>query len=85
VFFLVICVIYTASAFRIQSLYGSKEEVKTDDYKTRKVAVYAMRGEIYDRNGNKLVGNVYNYSLMYDYSAMAKTYADSTVCTSSAR
>jgi hypothetical protein len=45
-FFLVICVIYTASAFRIQSLYGSKEEVNTDDYKTRKVAVYAMRGEI---------------------------------------
>ena len=75
-FFLVICVIYTASAFRIQSLYGSKEEVNIDDYKTRKVAVYAMRGEIYDRNGNKLVGNVYNYSLMYDYSAMAKTYTE---------
>ena len=75
-FFLIVCVIYVASAFRIQSLYGSKDETPTDDYTTRTVPVYAMRGEIYDRNGNKLVGNVYNYSLIYDYSAMAKTYSE---------
>ncbi len=75
-FFVIVCVLYIASAFRIQSIYGSKDEISTDDYTTRTAIVYAMRGEIYDRNGNKLVSNVYNYSLMYDYSAMAKTYSE---------
>lgn len=75
-FFIIVCVIYMASAFRIQSIYGNKEEIDTDDYTTRTVPVYAMRGEIYDRNGNKLVSNVYSYTLLYDYSAMAKTYEE---------
>lgn len=75
-FFVIVCVLYIASAFRIQSLYGTKDEIDPDEYTTRTVTVYAMRGEIYDRNGIKLVSNVYNYSLMYDYSAMAKTYAE---------
>ncbi len=73
VFFLVVCVVYAASAFRIHSLYGGKNEDDQNDYTTRKVAVQAMRGEIYDRNGNILVSNNYDYSLIYDYSAMAKT------------
>ena len=75
-FFVVVCVLYIASAFRIQSIYGQKDEVKADEYTTRTVPVYAMRGEIYDRNGNKLVSNLYTYSLLYDYSAMAKTYSE---------
>ena len=75
-FFVVICILYVVSALRIQSIYGQKDEIKTDDYKTRTVPVYAMRGEIYDRNGNKLVSNVYTYSLLYDYSAMANSYSE---------
>ena len=75
-FFVIVCVLYTVSAFRIQSMYGPNDEIKTDGYTTRKVPIYAMRGEIYDRNGNKLVSNVYSYSLLYDYSAMPDTYAE---------
>ncbi len=75
-FFVIICLVYTVSAFRIQSLYGGRDEDIKDDYITRTVAVQAMRGEIYDRNGNILVSNKYTYSLIYDYSAMAKTYAE---------
>lgn len=75
-FFVVVCILYMASAFRIQSIYGQKEVISTDGYTTRTVPIYAMRGEIYDRNGNKLVSNVYTYSLLYDYSAMAKTYSE---------
>ena len=76
VFFVIVCIIYTVSAFRIQSMYGTDDEVVSDGYTTRTVPIYAMRGEIYDRNGNKLVSNEYSYSLLYDYSAMPKTYAE---------
>ncbi len=76
VFFVIICLVYTVSAFRIQSLYGGKDEDIGDEFVTRTVAVQAVRGEIYDRNGNILVSNDYNYSLIYDYSAMAKTYPE---------
>ena len=32
-----------------------------------------MRGEIFDRNGKKIVGNSYTYDLVLDYDAMAAT------------
>ncbi|MGM9642333.1 MAG: penicillin-binding transpeptidase domain-containing protein [Eubacteriales bacterium] len=75
-FFVVMCVVYIASAFKIQSLFGERDHGTDDGYTTRKVAVQAMRGEIYDRNGNILVSNDYNYKLIYDYSAMAKTVSE---------
>ncbi len=75
-FFVVVCLVYIASAFRIQSLYGGRDIESDDEYTTRTVAVQAMRGEIYDRNGNILVSNSYTYSLIYDYSAMAPTAAE---------
>ncbi len=74
--FVLICIVYAASAIRIQSLYGGKDEEPTENYKERTVAVQAVRGEIYDRNGNILVSNEYDYSLIYDYSAMANTKAE---------
>ena len=39
-------------------------------YKTRTEKIQAQRGEIYDRNGKKLVGNEYYYDLRLDYSSM---------------
>jgi len=74
--FAVICLVYIFSAIRIQSLYGGKEADSGDGYITRTAVIQAVRGEIYDRNGNILVSNEYNYSLIYDYSAMAKTYSE---------
>ncbi|MBQ4140332.1 MAG: hypothetical protein IJD70_03245 [Clostridia bacterium] len=75
-FFVIVCLVYIVSAFRIQSLYGGKEEVVGDGYTTRTAVIQAMRGEIYDRNGKILVSNKYTYSLIYDYSAMSKTYEE---------
>ncbi len=75
VFFVIMCLVYIASAIKIQSLYGGREDDTGDGYTTRTVAIQAVRGEIYDRNGNILVSNNYNYSLIYDYSAIASTVA----------
>ena len=74
--FALICIVYIFSAFRIQSLYGGKEVDADDGYTERYVKLQAVRGEIYDTNGNILVSNEYTYSLIYDYSAMAKTYSE---------
>ncbi len=73
VFFTIVCLIYVISAFRIQSLYGGRENDDTEGYRTRTVTIQAVRGEMYDRNGNIIVSNDYNYSLIYDYSATALT------------
>ena len=74
--FLLICAVYTVSAFRIHAVYGNSEDIGNEEYTRRKVTVSAVRGEIYDRNGVKLVGNEYNYTLIYDYSAMARTKSE---------
>ncbi len=44
--------------------------------KTRTVKIQAQRGEIYDRNGKKLVGNEFYYDLKLDYSSMPKSTAE---------
>ncbi len=41
-------------------------------YTTRTEKIQAHRGEIYDRNGNKLVANEYTYDLRLDYGSMPK-------------
>ncbi len=74
--FALICIVYIFSAARIQRLYGGKEFDSDDGYSERYVALQAVRGEIYDTNGVKLVSNEYTHSLIYDYSAMAKTYSE---------
>jgi len=74
--FVIICIVYVFSVFRIQRLYGGKEAVRDDGLGERYVALQAVRGEIYDTNGNILVSNEYTYSLIYDYSATAKTYSE---------
>lgn len=74
--FVIMCAVYIASAFKIQNLFGDRETGTGDGYTTRKVTIAAMRGEIYDRNGNIIVSNDYNYKLIYDYSAMAKTTSE---------
>lgn len=49
---------------------GGKEYVYTYE---REVPIRAVRGEIYDRNGEKLIYNTYTYDLIFDYEAMAAT------------
>ena len=75
-FFVLICIVYIFSAFRTQRLYGGADMDADDGYTERYVTLQAVRGEIYDTNGKILVSNEYIYSLIYDYSAMRKTYSE---------
>ena len=59
--FCLVCVIYLGRLFFIQ-ISGRENEYKTD-ITERVVTVQAVRGEIYDRNGVKLVANQYSYDL----------------------
>ena len=64
--FCLICVIYLGRLFFIQ-ISGRENEYKAD-ITTREVTVQAVRGEIYDRNGVKLVANRYSYDLSFAHS-----------------
>ena len=59
--FCLICVIYLGRLFFIQ-IAGRENEYEAD-ITEREVTVQAVRGEIYDRNGVKLVANRYSYDL----------------------
>ena len=59
--FCLICVIYLGRLFFIQ--ISGRENQYTADITEREVTVQAVRGEIYDRNGVKLVANRYSYDL----------------------
>lgn len=61
--FCLICVIYLGRLFFIQ-ISGRENEYKTD-IEEKEVTVQAVRGEIYDRNGVKLVANRYSYDLSF--------------------
>ena len=64
--FCLICVIYLGRLFFVQ-ISGRENEYKAD-ITTREVTVQAVRGEIYDRNGVKLVANRYSYDLSFAHS-----------------
>ena len=59
--FCLVCVIYLGRLFFIQ--ISGRENQYTEDTTEREVTVQAVRGEIYDRNGVKLVANRYSYDL----------------------
>ena len=59
--FCLMCVIYLGRLFFIQ--ISGRENQYTADTTQREVTVQAVRGEIYDRNGVKLVANRYSYDL----------------------
>ena len=61
--FCLVCVIYLGRLFFIQ-ISGRENEYKSD-ITEREVTVQAVRGEIYDRNGVKLVANRYSYDLSF--------------------
>ncbi|MCQ2428267.1 MAG: hypothetical protein MJ137_07720 [Clostridia bacterium] len=81
ILFAVICLLYTVTLVRT---VAEKKDVpgqsESDGYTTRTVSVQAVRGEIYDRNGVKLVANVYNDYLYFDYSLMPYGNAEKNKC-----
>ncbi len=69
VVFCVICLIYVIRLVNIQ--INAEPEEFTGEYYTRRETIQAVRGEIYDRNGVKLVSNKYEYDFVFDYAAMS--------------
>ena len=76
IFFVVICFVYFIRMFNVISNADTSEKINTDSYYERREPIQAVRGEIYDRNGNLLVYNEYTYDFVFDYDAMAATQTD---------
>jgi len=75
--FITVCIVYICIFINLQ--------VSGQDYytmapgvpvKTRTVKLQAQRGEIYDRNGKKLVENSFSYDIRLDYGSMPAASAD---------
>lgn len=75
--FVVVCIVYIGMFVDLQisgqDYYSMSSPVT---YSVRSVKIQAQRGEIYDRNGNKLVGNEYFNDIRLDYASMPKSNAD---------
>ncbi len=69
--FVLICAIFVIRMINICATADSGK-ITTGTYERRE-PISAVRGEIYDRNGKKLVGNTYTYDFVLDYDAMAAT------------
>lgn len=69
--FVAVCFIYFIRMVNIVSS-APPDKIQTGTYRREEV-IKAQRGEIYDRNGNRLVYNKYTYDLIFDYDAMAST------------
>lgn len=69
--FLLICAIFVIRMINICAT-SDTNKISTGTYERRE-PINAVRGEIYDRNGKKLVGNTYSYDFVLDYDAMAAT------------
>lgn len=72
--FVVACLVFLVRMINIGSGAEPMEEY-VYSYERRE-PIQAVRGEIYDRNGNKLIYNTYSYDLVFDYDAMAATQLD---------
>ncbi len=70
--FVLICFVYLIRMVNIVANRDPTRKIETDTY-TRREPIQALRGEIYDRNGKKLVYNEYTYNMVFDYDAMAAT------------
>ncbi len=73
--FAAVCFIYLIRMVNIISNADPGQKTDTNTY-TRRETVQAVRGEIFDRNGKRLVYNEYSYDMIFDYDAMATTQTD---------
>lgn len=69
VIFVIICLIYMVRMVNIRINADPKAE--NEGTYVREEKILAVRGEIYDRNGVKLVSNDYKYNFVFDYEAMS--------------
>ncbi len=69
--FLIVCVAFVARVVYLQ--ITAPPPVDAPETFTRTLTVKAIRGEIYDRNGKKLVSNKYSYNVFLDAGNFPKT------------
>ena len=69
VLFCLACVIYLGRLFYIQ--ISGRDNQYASGTTVKRVTIQAVRGEIYDRNGNALVTNQYTYDLILSGNAFA--------------
>lgn len=76
-FFIAVCVVYAGLFVDLQltgqDYYSTSSSAR---YTVRSVKLQAQRGEIYDRNGKLLVGNVYSNDIRLDYGSMPRTNSE---------
>ena len=78
ILFVLACLVYFIRMFNIVVTADPDNKIATGEY-TRREPIGALRGEIYDRNGEKLVYNEYSYNMVFDYDAMAATQEERNV------
>lgn len=76
--FLIACLIGVGRMVYIIATVDPEDKIITGNY-TRREPIQALRGEIYDRNGNILIYNEYSYDMVFDYDAMAATQNERNV------
>lgn len=67
--FALVCIMYIIRLVNIK--INAEPENETGEYYQRRETIQTQRGEIYDRNGKKLVSNKYTYNFVFDYAAMS--------------
>ncbi len=70
-FFVAVCLVFVGRVIYLN--ITAPDDISNSDLYIRTVNVDAMRGEIYDRNGNKLVSNSYTYNVYLDANSFPKT------------
>ncbi len=81
--FFAACLIYVFKLVDLQitgvDRYNSQASERTWEHRE---TIQAVRGEIYDRNGNLLVKNIYSDSLVFDYESLyaASAGINKTIC-----
>ena len=67
--FCTVCFFYMGKLFYVQ--ISGKQNSYQPTTVTRTVSIPAVRGEIFDRNGNKLVANAYSYDLVISHATFS--------------
>ena len=71
--FVIVCGYYVYLGVNAVKSYDGPGGLNEDGYNVTYETVYAVRGEIYDRNGVPLCKNKYSYNLILEYDAMPST------------
>lgn len=73
--FALICLVFTV-VLAVFQIRGPQTDYVPGGENKRVVTISGVRGEIYDKNGVKLVANSTSHNVIYEYGAMPSTFAE---------